>query len=99
MLEHRGNAGEEVGGRAGLHLEDVDTGSDVLVEEIRFGEAQVDLLRAEGDHGADTQILAASEEIALADANIGERTAGGRETAAERQFAARLILELARAHS
>src|SRR5205807_9551719 len=69
-------------------------GSDVLVEEIRLGEAQVDLLRAERHHGADAQILAAAEKIALADADIGERAVGGRETEAERQFAGRLFLDL-----
>ena len=36
------------------------------VEEIRLGEAQIDLLRAERHHRADAQILSAAEEIALA---------------------------------
>src|ERR1700730_16874554 len=98
LLVYRGNAGKEVGGRAGLHLEDVDAGSDVLVEEIRFGEAEVDLLRAEGHHGTDAQVLAASQKIALADTDIGERAVGGRETEAERQFAGRLFLDLDRDH-
>jgi hypothetical protein len=34
----RSHARKEVGGGTGLDLEDVDTGSNILVEKIGFGE-------------------------------------------------------------
>ena len=40
--------------------------------------------------------MAAAEKIALADADIGERAVGGRETEAKGQFAGRLFLDLDR---
>ena len=60
LLVGRGDAGKEIGGRAGPDLGQVKAGGDVLVEEIGFGKAQIDLLRAQRDNGADTQILAAA---------------------------------------
>src|SRR5206468_328493 len=92
----RGDAAEEIRGRAGLDLEYIDAGGDVLAEEVRLGKAEIDLLRAERQHRADPQILAAAEEIALAHADIGERAVRGREPDAKRQFAGRLLFGLDR---
>src|SRR5262249_17981172 len=98
LLINRRHASEEIGSRAGLHLENIDTGRDVLVEEIGLGKAQIDLLRAKRDNRSDADILAAAEEVALADTDVGERAVGRRETEAEGQFTGRLFLDLGADH-
>ena len=85
---------EEIAGRAGLDREQIDAGRDILVEKIRLREADIDLLRAEREHGAEPQVLAAAEEISLADVHIGQRAVGGGKAEPERQLAGRLLLDI-----
>ena len=84
LLINRRDAGKEISGRAGLDLEDVDARGDVLVEEIRLGKAQIDLLRAKRNDRTDTNILTAAEEISFADIDVGERDVARRKTETER---------------
>ena len=46
------------------------------------------------EEDADAQVLAAAEQVALADADVAERPVRRREAGAERQFAGRLLLDL-----
>src|SRR4029077_15791848 len=57
LLIDRRHAGKEIGSGTGFYFKYVNTRSDVFVEEIGFGKAEIDLLRAERDDGADADVL------------------------------------------
>src|SRR5439155_17653206 len=96
LLVGRCHPAKEVGGGAGLDLEDIEPRCDVPVEEIRLGKAEIDLLRAQRDHGRDAQVLPAPEEVALADAAVDQRSGGGRETEPKRRLSGTLLIDIGR---
>src|SRR6185312_4874922 len=77
-----------------LQGEEVEARGEVAIEEVRLGEAEIDLLRQISDRRVDAQILAASQQVALVDADIGERTIRGRIADADLEFAGRLLLDI-----
>src|SRR6185437_15267019 len=74
-----------------LDGEDVEASGNVTVEEIRIGEADVALLRAERRQRVDAQIETFAEQIAFVDPGVDQRTVGRRETDAEGEIAGRLF--------
>src|SRR5215471_14076021 len=79
LLVRRRHAAKEIRGWAGFDFEKIEAGSYVAIEKIRFREAQIDLLRAERNHGANSQILTAPEKISLPDVDVCQRPIGRRE--------------------
>ena len=77
-----------------LQGEDIEAGGELAIEEVRLGEAQIDLARAKGDRRIEAQILALAEQVALMDADIGERTVRGRIADADLELAGRLLLDI-----
>src|SRR5690606_17340166 len=78
----------------GAAPEQIDAGRELAVEEVRLGEAEIDLLRARRDGEVGLDRLAAAEEIALDQPNVAERPVRGGETGAERQLAGRPLRDL-----
>jgi hypothetical protein len=56
-----------------LNPEDVESGGERPVEEIRLGEAQIDRLYIARQRAVQAQILAATQQIALVDAELPSR--------------------------
>src|SRR3546814_6438831 len=71
---------------------EIDAGGQVAAEEIGFGEAEVELGGLAGQGEAEPELLAAPEQVALANADVADGTVGGREAGAEGDVAGGLLL-------
>src|SRR5262249_37291954 len=78
----------------GLRAVGVDAGGQVLVEEIGLREAEVQLRARARDHKVQTQILPATEQVALAHAHVSNRAVRRREAGAERELACGLLFDV-----
>src|SRR5690606_3189735 len=70
---------------------EIDARRQLAVKEIGFGEVQIELLPPRRQAEADTEILPAAEQVALADRDIAEHAFRRRVTDADGQFAGRLL--------
>ena len=75
----------------GAAPEQIDARGHLPVQEIRLGEAEIDLLRARRDREVGLDPLAAPEQIALGETDVAEGSVGGGIAGAERQLAGRAL--------
>src|SRR5690606_7723068 len=68
-------------------------GRQRFVEEVRFGEAEIDQRPPSGKAEVEAQILAAAEQVSLAETDLTERTFRRREPDTKGQFTGRLLLD------
>ena len=80
-----------LGLEVGLGPEEVEAGREVALQEVGLGEAELDLLAALREGEAGGEILAAAEQVALAQADVAEHAVRGRVAGAERELAGRLL--------
>src|SRR5690606_36191580 len=74
--------------------EDIKPGRKVPVEEIGFSKPDIDGLRSRPDGDAETKILAATEQVALADLQVRRHAFRRREAGADAELAGRFFLNI-----
>ena len=83
----RGHVGE-----IDLLVEEVEARREIAVEEMRLGEAEIDLGALEAAGEAEPDILAFAHQVALGDADVADHAFAGGVAGAEGQLAGRLLL-------
>src|SRR5690606_41512463 len=76
----------------------IEPGGELPVEEIWFGEVEVELLAPGRQAEAQTQILAATEQVPFTDRDVAQYAFRRRIADADRQFAGRLFRYLGGKH-
>ena len=66
-----------------VHVEQVEAGDDVAVEEIRIGDREIDLASALREDAVEAGIDAGADQVALAQAGAQQRAGIGRVAAAD----------------
>ena len=77
-----------------LFVEYVKTRGEIAIEEIRLGEAEIDLGAVKASRETEPDILAFAHQVALGDADIADDAFARGVTGTEGQFAGRLLLDL-----
>ncbi len=79
-------------------MEDVETGDDVAIEEIRIGHRQIDRAFPLREDPVDAGVDARADHVLLVQAEIEQRADVGGVAAADVQFAGRLLVDVGRDH-
>ena len=77
-----------------LQREQVEAGDQVAVKEVRIGHGQVDGAASLGKHTVQAGVDAGTEQVALSQTGIHEKTRVRRVAAAQRQLAGRLLIDI-----
>ena len=77
-------------------MEEVEARREIAVEEMRLGEAEIDLSALKASGEAQPDILAFAHQVALGDADVADHAFARGVAGAEGQLAGRLLLHLSR---